>query len=379
MKHLLFSYGFPPSTGGIQNYMYARCRVKPKDLEVVAAKFPGYKEFDARQDFVVHRFNYPWKASTFGPLGRIFQLQRTISTLRRIFKRKQYDVLEVSTIFPGAVAALRLSQRRNFYLVSYAHGDDILHPMRTWYAKPLFRKALKNVDLFISNSRYTKRILINLGISSDKIVIIHPPLDQECFNKHGDVTWLKAKLPPHDLILLTICRLAEKKGIDQVIMLLSHLKKRFPRLLYVVGGEGRDLPRLKMLVRKYNVNDSVVFLGYVPSDKLVNVYAASDVFIMPTREVPNIGEVEGFGIVFLEAGSQGIPVIGPKQGGSADAIIDGISGYLVDPYDIKDIESRIVELLSNPCLRRKLGEAGKKRAFQSADWSPLFNLGITKK
>jgi phosphatidylinositol alpha-1,6-mannosyltransferase len=377
MKRLLFSPGFPPFIGGQPSYMYARCLAAPEGLEVIAARCDGCEEFDARQSFVIYRFDYSYAPASpmFEPFRRILQLQQTASILKHIMAQRRYDVLEVGTVFPGAIVAQWLPQRRDFYLVSYALGDDVLRPQRTWYARPLFYQALKKVDLFVAISRYTKKLLLDVGVPSDRVVIIQPPIDQERFTKQGNGASIRAILPPHDLILLTICRLSKKKGVDRIIELMPRLKRRFPGLLYVVGGDGEDLPRLRMLAHRYNVADSVIFLGRVPEERLVDVYAAGDVFVMLTQADLRRGRVEGFGIAFLEAGSQGLPVIGPKEGGSTDAIINGVTGYLVDPYDLNDIESRIVELLSDPDLRRKFGEAGRERAFQPTDWSPLLNLG----
>lgn len=374
MRNLLFSPGFPPVIGGQPNYMYARCKAVPDDLDVIAMEWEGSEDFDAKQPFRIYRFQYFWKPvhPIFDPLKRIIQLYQSVRVLKERLNSEKYDVVEVNSFFPGVIAAQFLPSRQYFRLVCYALGDDVLHPQSTWYAKSIFRWALQQVDLFIAISHYTRDVLIDAGVPPEKVVIIYPPLDQERFSEPGDVASIKEMLPPHDLMLLTICRLSPKKNVDQIIQLMPKLKQRFPNLLYVVGGYGPDLERLQLLAKQRQVEDSVIFLGKIPEDKLVNLYAAADVFVMSTR--PDSNRVEGFGIVFLEAGSQGVPVIGPNIGGSEDAIIHGETGYLVDPYDPDDIENRIVELLSDPNLRHKLGEAGKKRAFRPSDWSPLLNL-----
>jgi phosphatidylinositol alpha-1,6-mannosyltransferase len=372
VRRLLFSPGFPPMVGGQQNFMLARCVAAPEGLTVVAADCEDSREFDARQSFEIHRFAYPWLSPRFGPLRRALQLQRTAHILSRFLARRRYDVVELATVLPGGIVAHKPFRRRDFYLISYALGEDIEQPPKRWYVAPVFRRTLKRVDLFVAISQYTKGILMEMGVPPERIVIIHPPIDRDRFSRAGNGSMIRADLPPHDLILLTICRLEKKKGIDRIIELMPRLMKQFPGLLYVVGGEGEDLPRLQMLAARCGVSDRVVFLGRIPGDQLADVYAAGHVFVMPTRRRPKYGESEGFGIVFLEAGSQGLPVIGSSQGGCADAITDGVTGYLVDPNDLNEIESRVSELLSNPDLRRKLGEAGRRRAFEPTDWSPLL-------
>ncbi len=373
-KRLLFSPGFPPSIGGQQNYIYARCRAYPENLDVIAAYFDGWEAFDKAQNFRVHRFSYPWQRPHFEPLRRVVQIYRSTKVLRPFLSSGIYDVVEVSTVFPGVIAALLSPGRKHFKLLSYALGDDVLRPLMTPYAAPFFKYALKRVDMFVAISNYTKSLLVKAGVPSEKIVVIYPPVDHERFSRRGDPSKIKSSLPPHDFLLLSVTRLVKKKGVDTVISLLPSLKKRFPGLLYVVGGDGEDRERLEALTYQFGVEDSVIFLGRVPSDILIDLYAAADLFVLPTREDARTGSVEGFGIVFLEAGSQEVPVIGPNRGGSADAIIHGRTGYLVDPYDPADIERRIVELLHRPDLRARFGKAGRERALRPTDWSPILGI-----
>lgn len=374
-RRLLFSPAFPPSIGGIQNYMLSRSLAAPEGLEVIASKFGGWEEFDKRQNFVVHRFSYPWLHPKVGVFRRILQLWRSAQILNRVLKQKNFDVVETMPVFPGAVVAQRLRKRRNFLLVSFVAGDDMLRPLVTWYSARVFRKTLQSVDLFVAISNFTKQLLVKNSCREEQVIIIAPPIDRKRFGKMGNGVSIKATLPPHNLVLLTICRLVEKKGIDRVIEILPNLKKRFPGLIYLVGGSGEDLPRLKMLAHRCGVVDCVIFLGKVPDEKLVDTYASCDVFVMPTRFVPAKGEVEGFGISYLEASSQGKPVIGPNKGGTGDAIIHGLTGFRVDPNNIEELEFRIVQLLSDPTLRQKMGQAGRNFALKPTDWSPLLNFG----
>ncbi len=360
--------------GGQQNYMLARCLAASEGLEVIASEFEGWEEFDAKQSFVTHRFSYPWLRPKIGVFRRILQLRCSADILNRVLKQKIYDIVETATIFPGAIVAQKLRKKYDFLLVSFALGDDILRPLNTWYSASIFRKTLRSVDLLVAISNFTKQILIEAGCPPERIVIIPPPINRELFGKQGNGSIIKAKLPPHDLIISTICRLTEKKGIDRVIKVMPNLRKKFPGLLYLVGGSGEDLSRLKMLARQYEVSDCVIFLGRVPEEELVDVYAACDVFVMPTRFDVAKGEVEGFGISYLEASSQGKPVIGPNTGGTGDALIEGVTGFRINVSNPEELEFRIAELLDDPKLRQRMGQAGKDFALKPTDWSPLFNL-----
>lgn len=373
MKRLVFSPGFPPNVGGQPSYMYARCLADPQAIEVIALYWEGSEAFDARQPFSVHRFEYfyrsvPWY---FAPVRRLIQLIQTAGILHKHLISGEFDILEVGTVYPGAIIAEILFPRRRFRLVAYALGDDILKPQKNWFTRLVFRRVSKGIDMFVAISNYTKDKLIKVGVPRDRIVLIPPPIDQEKFGQPGDPLIIRKRLAPHDLMLLTVCKLSEKKNVGQIIELMPSLLEKFPGLLYVVAGNGPDLPRLRSLAHGLGVEKRVQFLGYISEDELVHLYAAADVFVMVTKEDAVGNSVEGFGIVFLEAGSQGVPVIGPSKGGSTDAIADGISGFLVDPNDPVDIERRIVELLCNPSVRAKMGAEGKKLAFMKPDWSPL--------
>ncbi len=375
-RRLLFSPGFPPTIGGAENFMFSRCIAAPENLEVVAAHSPGSTAFDIQQRFPIHRFHYPWYQPAYEPLRRVLQIQRSAEILNRLLRQRNYCVIETVTVFPGAIVAqmLRKMYRRRMYLISFALGDDVLRPQQRWYASRLFQSSLQAVDRFIAISHSTRDILLSLGVHPERVAIIHPPIDIVRFSRYGEPWRIKLKLPPHDHMLLTICRLVGKKNIESVIRLMPRLRERFPGLIYVIGGEGEDEPRLRHIACECGIAEHVIFLGRIDQDALVDTYAAGDIFVMPTKLDRSKGEMEGFGIAFLEAASQGVPSIASRYGGGADAVVESLTGYLVDPDDPAELERRIGELLSNPALRRQLGTAGRSRALQPTDWSPLLSL-----
>jgi phosphatidylinositol alpha-1,6-mannosyltransferase len=359
--------------------MYARCKVDPKNLVVLAADHEDAWAFDKDQLFTIYRFRYSiyppkWIPSFMEPFRQFLKLVQSFFVLWRFLSTEKYQICEIATPFPGALAVNILFPRNKVRLISYALGDDIIRPQRHWYSAWLFRQSLKRVDLFVAISHYTKGLLLKADVPEDKIVVVYPPFNKSVFNEMRDRNKYKDRLPLHDLMLLTICRLSWKKGVDQVIKIMPNLLKKFPNLIYVVGGEGPYEKELRVLTDEHNVSDRVIFLGRVDDADIVDLYASSDVFIMPTREDPMTGSVEGFGIVFLEAGSQKVPVIGPCHGGSSDAIEDGITGFLVTPDNLIEIEDKISLLLLDPELRETMGKAGRMKAMRMEDWSPILNF-----
>lgn len=226
--------------------------------------------------------------------------------------------------------------------------------------------------MFVAISQYTRGLLLKAGVEPARITIIRPGIDLDRFSPLADAEPVRARLPCHDLVMLTVCQLSMKKGVDTTIAVLPELRKSFPGLIYVVVGSGNDLARLQALAKSSGVSDIVVFLGRVSDSELPAVYAAADVFAMPTRLDESRGDVEGFGLAFLEAGSQQVPAVGPICGGSSDAIQDGVTGYLVDPFDPVALRVRIQQLLGDSALRRRMGEAARRFALQPTDWSPVL-------
>jgi phosphatidylinositol alpha-1,6-mannosyltransferase len=163
-------------------------------------------------------------------------------------------------------------------------------------------------------------------------------------------------------VVLCVGRLVERKGQDVLIRSLPQVAAAVPEVLCVLAGSGADRSRLEELARDLGVADRVCFLGFVPETELPGCYAAADVFAMPSRYLPSAGDVEGFGIVFLEANAAGVPVVGGRSGGVEEAVRDGYTGLLVDPEDPAAVAGALTRLLQDEGLRRQLGAQGRERA-----------------
>jgi phosphatidylinositol alpha-1,6-mannosyltransferase len=178
----------------------------------------------------------------------------------------------------------------------------------------------------------------------------------------------------HDLVgrrvLLTVGRLIERKGHDTVIRAMVEIRRAFPDVVYVVAGSGPDEARLRSLATSLDLpSDAVRFVGEVRQDELAVYYSLADVFVMPNRIVGS--DVEGFGLVFLEAALSGRPAIGGRSGGAIDAIVDGVTGLLVDPNSGVAFTEAAHRLLSDSALAGRMGAAAKERGLRDFDYKIL--------
>jgi glycosyltransferase involved in cell wall biosynthesis len=219
------------------------------------------------------------------------------------------------------------------------HGTD------AWNIRGIFRRyALISAKKVISVSRYTaQRIEKQIPSLKNKIFIIPNSVDTEKFSPKEKPNYLleKYKLFGYKIIL-TVARLDSydrDKGYDKVILALPKVLEAIPNLKYILVGEGDDLPRIKDLISKLNLNDRVILTGYISDDKLSDYYNLCDLFIMPSKQ-------EGFGIVFLEALACGKPVIAGNKDGSREALLDGKLGILVDPDNIEEITQTTIKVLN---------------------------------
>ena len=377
-KSLLVTLDFPPNLGGVATFYYNVCKNLPGDkIVVLAPEQEGAEAFDKKQNFTIIRkkllSNFPQTMPK--GLGGILKMASSIKWLSiiRYFKLlvKQHDIelIQAGQILPiGTLAMIYKKQKKIPYLF-YAHGLDILLPQKFMRKKTLLKKIIANAQAIIANSYFTKDELIKLGAKPEQVTVIYP-----CPSLTAEQTseWkIQEILQDYELknkkILLTVGRLVERKGHDMVIKALPKIIKKVPDVTYLIIGEGPRKKNLEELVNQGNLRDYVRFLGPLPQNDLAAFYQLSDVFIMPARQLVN-GDVEGFGIVYLEANLFGKPVIGGRSGGVPEAIIDGQTGLLVNPNDIDKIAEKTIKLLTNSAYAERLGIQGMERVSEEFNW-----------
>jgi phosphatidylinositol alpha-1,6-mannosyltransferase len=187
------------------------------------------------------------------------------------------------------------------------------------------------------------------------VVTVHNGVNTDVYHRSPVSPGVHAKYKPlGERILLTVTRLYPYKGVDRVLQALPAISRVIPDVRYLVVGVGPDLPRLQDMAVSLGVQSRVSFLGRLPLPDIVDLYNLADLFVLLSREA--LPDVEGFGLVFLEAAACGLPSVGGRSGGIPDAIEDGRSGWLVDPSNAHEIAATIIDLLVSPETRRRASE-----------------------
>jgi phosphatidylinositol alpha-1,6-mannosyltransferase len=378
-RSLLFTLEFPPDIiGGIATYYYNICKNLPPDkIVILTPQFQTAQNFDGQHRFkiirkkLLNQFPEIWPKGFFGALKIIFSV-RWISMFRyfaQAVKSHDIQLVQVGQFLPVGTLAMIYKKRKNIPYIAYAHGIDILLPQKFMRKNTLLKSIIRNAKAIIANSNFTKNELIKLGAVPDKTKVVNPCPNMEAntFSKFRLQRIRDEQKLINRKILLTVGRLIERKGHDKVIEALPLIIKKVPNVIYLICGKGPHKDNLTRLVDKFNLSDYVTFLGQVPQEDLIAYYQLCDVFIMPSRQLPN-GDVEGFGIVFIEANLFGKPVIGGLSGGIPEAVLDGQTGVLVNPIDTKDIADAAIRLLTDEILSQRLGQQGQTRAQKEFDW-----------
>ena len=289
--------------------------------------------------------------------------------LMEIMARERPRAVQIAIIDDGHLGVWLKRWLRLPFLV-YAHGNDILRVLQG--AWPRQRTDLQAADRVVANSRYTAGLVEQAGVDPHRIHVIYPGCDAERFRPrhvdpvlHGRLLGERTGGP----ILLTVGNLVERKGHDMIIQALPRVVARLPNVTCLIVGDGPYRGALDRLAREVGIRDHIVFAGRVDANDLPAVYALSDVFVMPSRVRPAECDVEGFGLVFLEANACGKPVIGGRTGGIPEAIVDGETGFLVDPESPADIGARLLTVLSDPDRAAEMGRRGRNRVRAQFSWA----------
>jgi phosphatidyl-myo-inositol dimannoside synthase len=275
-------------------------------------------------------------------------------------------IVHCARALPEGVAAWLSHRLGGPAYVCWAHGEDIAaaHLSRelTWLMTRVYRGAAAN----IANSHSTSWTLEALGIPPDRIHVVHPGVDIHRFQPQIDAADIRARFSGDGrAILLSVGRLQRRKGHDLAIEAISRLGASVP-LSYLIAGDGAERGRLEGLVAQHRLQDRVHFLGEVSARDLPRYYAACDIFLLPNRIEE--GDVEGFGMVFLEAAATGRPTIGGRTGGVPEAMIDRETGLLVSGTDVGELAAVIQDLASSPEKRHAMGSAGRERVCRAFTW-----------
>ena len=357
---LIVTNDFPPRQGGIQSFVHGLAsQLPPGRVAVYAPAWDGAKDFDARQPFPVTR--HP--TSLMLPVPSV--ARRAVTALR------DYDC---DTVIFGAAAPLGLLApvlRRAGVtrLVALTHGHEA-----GWAALPgargLLRRIGDTVDVVTYLGEYFRARLVRAlsPQAAARMVRLAPGVDVAAFRPGRPEIRDRLGLTGRPVVVC-VSRLVPRKGQDTLIRAWPQVRAAVPdaALLLVGGGPyGSDLRRL---ATRLGVAGSVTFTGSVPAGDLPGYYGAGDVFAMPCRTRRRGLDVEGLGIVYLEASAAGLPVIGGDSGGAPDAILDGETGYVVPGRSVPALAARITELLTDPAQAKAMGQRGLAWAEQEWDWS----------
>jgi phosphatidyl-myo-inositol dimannoside synthase len=385
MKILLIANTFPPLIGGSATVYEAYCRSLKERVAVVAPwrsyttgePIPAWQETDARQPFRVLRLELlrprlrPAPVPGFGWLWR--QVIEDVPLRMRIRQEvtRFVEDFRPDIVCLGEVYALSwlgtMLHAKGIATLQFIHGEEITTICQSRQLRKEAGKAFRTAGAIIAVSSFTRQRLIDLGLNQAAIHLITNGVNTDRFTP-GPKS--ETVLDRHGLhgkkVLLTVARLDEKKGHDNVIRALPRILLAVPDAVYVIVGEGCSRARLDSLVDELKLRGNVIFTGKLGDDELRDYYRTCDLFIMPNRTLPN-GDTEGFGLVFLEAAACGKPVIAGRAGGAPDAVIDQETGILVDGTSVEEISEAAIRLLQDREYADRLAAAGLRRSKQF-DW-----------
>jgi phosphatidylinositol alpha-1,6-mannosyltransferase len=365
-KTLIVTNDFPPRPGGIQAFLHSMAlRLDPSRVVVYASTWKRGREgaeatarFDARQPFPVVRD----RATMLLPTPRV--TRRAAALLR------EHDCRAVwfGAAAPLGLMAPALRRAGAERLVATTHGHEA-----GWAQLPVARRLLRrigeNTDTLTYLGEYTRSRIAGAlsAAAAARMVRLPPGVDEKTFHPGADGAAVRARLGLGDRpVVVCVSRLVPRKGQDTLIAAMPRVREQVPDAALLVVGDGPYRARLEKLAARTGVADAVHFTGPVPWEELPAHHAAGDVFAMPCRTRRGGLDVEGLGIVYLEASATGLPVVAGDSGGAPDAVLDGETGHVVRGGAPGECADRLVTLLRDPGLRARTGARG--RAWVEEQW-----------
>ena len=355
---------FGPRAGGIETFVIGLIERRPFGSTIVyTSAQDGSAEYDARwlKDFGVTVIRD--KSKILLPTPRVAQ------ALRKLIEKERIEVAAFGAAAPLGLLSASMKKSGVKRTVALTHGHEV------WWAKVfpfnlLMRRIGATVDSLTYLGEFTRNA-ISAALSkeaTDAMVKIAPGIDVDHF-KPVDAASLRAELGlTNKKVIVSVGRLVHRKGQDHLIESMPAILKVHPDAHLLLVGKGPYLEHLAKLVAKNGLQDSVSFIGRIQYAELPAYICCGDIFAMPSRSRLMGLEVEGLGIVYLEASACGLPVIAGKSGGAPDAVIDGTTGLVVDGTNNEEIAKAAIALLSDPSKAQQMGAAGRQWIIDEWRW-----------
>lgn len=275
--------------------------------------------------------------------------------IKKIYRNFKFEIIHAHTAIPVGFSAMLLSDNYGCPFVVTIHGQDFQYTInKNDKCRKNVYRVLEKSNSVITVSTKLKNVIKENKIR-EKIAVINNGINPE---EYGSIELTKSE---KDYVILSVSSLIKTKGIDLNIRAVSILVKKYPNIKYYIAGDGEEVKNLKKLASDLSLTENVVFLGRLPHVEAIKFMGKCDIFSLPSWQ-------EGFGIVYIEAMNNGVPVIGVKGQGIEDVIIDKENGFLVEPHSVEDLVGTIEYILNNEEEARRIGEEGRKTVLSEYTW-----------
>ena len=369
---LFVTNDFGPRAGGIETFVIGLIERRPFGQTIVYTSAQAGSE----------AYDQAWKANFGVTVIRdrakiLLPTPRVAQNLARIVKESNIQVAAFGAAAPLGLLSASMKRAGVRKTVALTHGHEV------WWAKVFpFNCALRKIGTSVDSLTYLGEFTqqaISKSLSkaaAQKMVKIAPGIDVDHFSPQ-DSTQLRKELKIDDKrVIVSVGRLVHRKGQDHLIQAMPEILKRVPDAHILMVGQGPYLSHLKKLVQELNLVDHVSFIGRIQYAQLPQYICAGDIFAMPSRSRFFGLEVEGLGIVYLEASACGLPVIAGSSGGAPDAVLVGVTGMVVDGENNQEIAAGAIKLLQDLPASKAMGLAGREWIIENwrwKIWSDRFN------
>lgn len=364
---LLVTNDFPPRQGGIESYLRDFCdTLEPDSLTVLAStRIPGAatREHDAALPYRVHRL----RDRVLLPLPHVAR------AAARIIRDEGIDVVWFGAAAPMGLLARACRRAGARRIVSTTHGHEV-----GWSMLPVSRRALRIIgdgsDVVTYISKYTRNRFAAAFGPRTAFERLPSGVDVDRFRPDAEAgARIRARhgIAPDQPLITCISRLVARKGQDSLIAAMPAVVEELPDARLMIVGSGPHEATLRSMAERTGVSDHVIFTGSVPYDELPAHYNAATVFAMPARTRGRGLDVEGLGIVYLEAQACGVPVIAGDSGGAPETVVDGVTGLVVDGRDTAALASAVTGICSGAARAKQMGEAGRRHVVKHWTWEVM--------